>query len=230
MDFVAMKYGRSNRIMAGDDGFAEFFDGYWEELLVGGKRPDLLLMPKSGWRERLGLDVSELPLAGLKNIVPIAMAGLEIRSSSFLSRKFRAGKGDRTFLSFTPKTEDLYLVDKWIQTYDVPHYYVQVFFDDLYAISFQRILEILKNPEEEDSSFFIEKNAKSQWKSTIHLDISKGVRLGSITENPSLTGEVYHIPNGRLIFYVKFGGGKLTLERDAVGAIVEDARRLRDRP
>lgn len=42
----------------------------------------------------------------------------------------------RTFLSITPKVEDLKVVYTWIQKYNVPHYYIQVFFDKAYGISF----------------------------------------------------------------------------------------------
>lgn len=39
----------------------------------------------------------------------------------------------RDYLSITPKVEDLKLVYKWIETYNVPHFYFQVFFDKVYG-------------------------------------------------------------------------------------------------
>ena len=34
----------------------------------------------------------------------------------------------RDYLSITPKMEDIALVNRWIQNYDVKHFYLQVFF------------------------------------------------------------------------------------------------------
>ena len=43
----------------------------------------------------------------------------------------------RDCLSITPKLEDIALVNRWIQVYNVPHYYLQVFFDKAYILSFK---------------------------------------------------------------------------------------------
>lgn len=42
----------------------------------------------------------------------------------------------RDYLSITPKLEDIALVNRWIQQFGVKHYYLQVFFDKAYLISF----------------------------------------------------------------------------------------------
>jgi len=46
----------------------------------------------------------------------------------------------RDYLSITPKLEDLALVNRWIQQFNVRHYYLQVFFDKAYVIGFKKIL------------------------------------------------------------------------------------------
>ena len=43
----------------------------------------------------------------------------------------------RDYLSITPKVEDIKVVYKWIETFNVPHFYFQVFFDKVYGISFE---------------------------------------------------------------------------------------------
>jgi len=50
-------------------------------------------------------------------------------------------KGD--YLSITPKVEDLKVVYKWTESFNVPHYYFQVFFDKSFGISFQNILSLI---------------------------------------------------------------------------------------
>ena len=47
-------------------------------------------------------------------------------------------------------------------TYNVPHFYVQVFFDKVYGISFEYILSLLSNSNLEDDKFFVEQDIKNQ--------------------------------------------------------------------
>ena len=121
-------------------------------------------------------------------IVPGAKAGLEVRSSAYLTNKLQP-KPRRPSLSFTPKVEDLAMVLKWIEKFNIPHYYVQVFFDAIYAIAFEDILTFIKDASLEITGiknkkiyghmddmlrFVIEKNPKNQYKETIHIFLKKG--------------------------------------------------------
>ena len=55
----------------------------------------------------------------------------------------------RDYLSITPKVEDIKDVYKWIETFNVPHFYFQVFFDKVFGISFEQILSIISNSDNE---------------------------------------------------------------------------------
>ena len=55
----------------------------------------------------------------------------------------------RDYLSITPKVEDIKVVYKWIETFNVPHFYFQVFFDKVFGISFEQILSIISNSDNE---------------------------------------------------------------------------------
>ncbi len=44
---VAVRYGKSDQIVAGEPGFKEFYEKYQDELDVIGKRPDLLIFRKN---------------------------------------------------------------------------------------------------------------------------------------------------------------------------------------
>jgi len=279
---IAVKYGKSDQIVAGEPGFKEFYEKYQDELDTIGKRPDLLIFRKNDFKFQ-NFDISHLDDRTLKQVVPKAIAGLEIRSSSFLVRKYtdfftkrrkeilnqieeivgnlkvlssdlpnswkiwlsdvnlddevtlfsipRASvKFDslkatiaelrtlinslkkRDFLSFTPKAEDIYVIYKWIKTFGVPHYYVQVFFDRVYAISFKKILEIISDSSNEGKVFFVEKNAKNQFKTTIHIDINQGILLAEKVDFPDHKSEYKELGRGRLLFYVTFKGGKAYLD------------------
>lgn len=246
-NIVAVRYGKSDDLVAGDEGFEQFFIDYQNELDTIGKRPDILLFKKCDFDEDLGYDISSKKSCEIGNYVSKAIAGIEVRSSAFLINKYTeeaqrvvventnraiALKNDvlsnyidllkqkcpelinilqqlnetsvrtldfrttswrssqrlqelslklseikkclktiqkRNSLSITPKVEDLKVVKKWIMTYNVPHFYVQVFFDRVYGISFRHILELISNPDLEDDKYFIEQDTKNQNKTTIKI-------------------------------------------------------------
>lgn len=293
-NIVAVRYGKSDDLVAGDDGFEAFFHDYQNELDTIGKRPDLLLFHKADFDEILGFDISAHTSEEIGEYVKKAIAGIEVRSSAFLIDKytqeankiiedntnlalklkqiilnnyldllqekrpeliniisqlnstsvrtidFRATSWrsserlqqlsfylselkkclnviqKRNSLSITPKAEDLKVVKKWIDTYDIPHFYVQVFFDKVYGISFKNILELISNPDLEGEKYYIEADTKNQNKTTIKIPSQDGICL--VTK--SLTEPEHHsvrkeLNKGRLLFYVKFEGGEACLDKSA---------------
>ena len=50
--FVAVQYGKSENIIAGEPGFEEFYEQYQDELETIGKRPDILLFSKAVYLEK----------------------------------------------------------------------------------------------------------------------------------------------------------------------------------
>jgi len=278
---IAVRYGKSDQIVAGESGFEEFYKKYQQELDQIGKRPDLLIFKKEDFNLS-DLNINHLDKIESNDIIPKAIAGLEIRSSSFLVNKYneyskkrrdeiinqikeniellksqnlptkwntwlsnaninnentlftlpRAPKTEsikdttlvkdlralikslkkRDFLSFTPKSEDIYVIYKWVKTFGVPHYYVQVFFDKVYAIPFKDILKIISDSSNEGKTFFIESNAKNQFKTTIHIDINQGFLLAEKMDFPNHKSEYKELGRGRLLFYVTFKGGNAYLD------------------
>ena len=99
-------------------------------------------------------------------------------------------------------------------TYNVPHYYVQVFFDKVYGISFKQILELISNPELEDERYFVEQDTKNQNKTTIKIPSQDGICL--VTKaliEPNHQSVRKELNKGRLLFYVKFEGGEACLDK-----------------
>ncbi|MBT9611565.1 AccI family restriction endonuclease [Aquabacterium sp.] len=84
----ATKYGRSEDRIAGEPGFTEFYAEYQNELREIGKRPDVLLFERHilDHKGLLITDISALPRDQLDDMVPLAKAAVEVRSSAFLSR------------------------------------------------------------------------------------------------------------------------------------------------
>ena len=87
-NIVAVRYGKSDDLVAGDVGFETFFNAYQKELDTIGKRPDLLLFRKSDYDSNLGSDISHLDSREIGEYVSKAIAGIEVRSSAFLINKY----------------------------------------------------------------------------------------------------------------------------------------------
>ena len=86
-NIVAVRYGKSDDLVAGEDGFKDFFDRYQKELDAIGKRPDLLLFKKEDFNADLGLDISMKNSDEISDYVSRAIAGIEVRSSSYIINK-----------------------------------------------------------------------------------------------------------------------------------------------
>jgi len=129
----------------------------------------------------------------------------------------------RDFLSITPKVEDLKVVYNWIKKYNVPHYYVQVFFDSAYGIGYHNILAMLNNPESKNNDYFIESgDAKNQNKTTIKINTRNCEKIMDNIEMPLHNSEMKKVGDrGRLMFYVNFATSVGDIKR-------EEFRRLFD--
>jgi hypothetical protein len=122
--------------------------------------------------------------------------------------------GKRSYLSITPKVEDLALVNRWIQKYGVRHYYLQVFFDKAYVISFKDILSIISDPSKEDVMFSIEKDVKNQGKTTVKIDVQVGKEILGRIDMPEHRSAMKELDRGRLLFYVTFHNGRGYLDNN----------------
>ncbi len=293
-NYVALAYGCSESLSAGDEGFEEYYAKYQEELNTIGKRPDVLVFRRK-----------DAPSDGIvesndHDTVSKAIAAIEVRSSTFLSEKYsqfmeqRNSKAEETciklrnelfhepyksilcskspsiysllekatnetfreldfrpvswssspelvfisehlkqikenikllqkrdYLSITPKLEDMALVNRWIQTFNVPHYYLQVFFDRGYILSFEDILRISSNSELEDSVFRIERDVKNQGKTTIKIDIAKANPIIGRIDMPRHFSAMKELERGRLLFYVRFSGGHGFVDLDILNTILK---------
>ena len=73
-NFVAVKYGKSDDLVAGEEGFDAFYQDFQNELDTIGKRPDLLIFKKSDFDQKLGFDISQIPHNQITDYVKKAIA------------------------------------------------------------------------------------------------------------------------------------------------------------
>lgn len=298
-NYVAVRYGKSDDLVAGEIGFDEFYTEFQDELDTIGKRPDLLVFKKSDFDEKLGQDISKLKHSQITDYVKKAIAGLEIRSSAFLIDKYEGEMQERTkthleaalmikdriinefsdvfehpkkkpyldilksinqetinainfrrpswnsterlqeltllfkdlkdyigisqkrdYLSITPKVEDIKVVYKWAETFNVPHYYFQVFFDKSYGISFKNILTLITDSEKEGEHYEISKDIKNQNKTTIKINTRNTNQVAYKILEPEHKSVRREMGRGRLLFYVSFEKGTAYLDIDSLKALL----------
>jgi len=237
-DLVAVGYGDDSSKTAGDVGFEEFYTANRATFALIGKKPDLLLF-SSGVAKQLDLhtDLRGLSQAEQDRIVPSALAGVEVRSSKFRSKKYRAeraaqaglGKDVQPCQSFTPKKEDIPAILRWMERYKVPHVFAQVFFDEIYMIGFDTILRILdarsrlnlrkKNLPEEFEGFrtgtlsWVQAVSpqNSNFKATNMIPVDLGVLVAEVPEwergRPEFKSRIRESTLGRVDAFVVPEGG-----------------------
>ncbi len=290
-NYIAVRYGKSDDLIAGEEGFDKFYNEFQNELDAIGKRPDLLIFKKEDFDKSLGYDISKSNHSKINDYVKKAIAGLEIRSSAFLIDKYEEEMQKRTkehldkaisvknkilseymdllkhpkrkhfieilnginkttinaitfrrpswkaterlqelsllfkelkehinivhkrdYLSITPKVEDIKVVYKWAEKFNVPHYYIQVFFDKSYGISFKDILTLLTEPDKEGEYYEISQDVKNQNKTTIKINTKKTTQIAYKIIEPDHKSVRREMGRGRLLFYVTFKGGVAYLD------------------
>lgn len=298
-NYVAVRYGKSDDLIASEEGFDKFYNEFQDELDTIGKRPDLLIFAKDDFNSELGYDISKVDHNKITEYVKKSIAGLEIRSSAFLIDKYENEMQKRTtthldkaiairnkilneyseilkhpekkhfieileginkdtinavsfrrpswnssnelqelttlfkelkenitivqkrdYLSITPKVEDLKVVYKWAETFNVPHYYFQVFFDKSYGISFENILTLITETEKEGEFYEISKDIKNQNKTTIKINTRKTEQIAYKIEEPEHNSVRKEMGRGRLLFYVTFDKGTAYLDIDKLKSLL----------
>ena len=221
-EWKVVQYGNTDTIAAGHPDFKARYLAGLEETRLFGKRPDLLVFPKS-----FGVDnnLSERNHREIESLVKQASAAVEVRSSKFEALRYMAvrqkqrdagEKGGRETPSFTVKVEDLVIVYRWLEHHHVSQSYCQVFFDSVFAINFLDIFVTIASGE----NFSIETPAKSQEKATIMIPITCGVQVGKATSLPTFAAEHHVTKLGRHDAYVVPQGGGFELDSSAMKKVL----------
>jgi hypothetical protein len=208
-NYVAVNYAAGGRLIAGESGFVDVFNKYHSEIRVIGKRPDLLVFDR-GTVKRLNLteDISEMEPQRLIIMARKAARALVVKPGRYLAAQYRKAKGQEQ--SFTPKLEDLPVITHWIVEHRVPCFYTQVFFDEAYIISFEKILRIV----EETGTERMDEVGKNQGKSIFYIPVTEGVLAGQIAEAPKWEAATKVMADGRVIIYASPSGGRMELKEE----------------
>lgn len=215
-------YGSRESTAAGDKGFREFYLASLEDVRKYGKRPDLLLFESDC---EVPEDISMKSHEACEQFLTDMIAAIEVRSSKVEAltymktreKELQAGKKpERLTPSFTVKVEDLKIVHRWMELYQIPQSYCQVFFDRIYCINFLEVFRLIGKGE----NIKIETPAKSQQKATIMIPITQGVCVGEFTELPAFGVAERVTKLGRHDAYVVPIGGEVSLDARALRSVV----------
>src|SRR3989344_8167924 len=58
--YIPVRYGKADKIIAGDPRFKSFYNSYQDELDLIGKRPDILLFKPDDYQKQWGDDIGQL--------------------------------------------------------------------------------------------------------------------------------------------------------------------------
>lgn len=145
-DLTFVPFGPSGAAMPGEEDHREVVMTFRQIVLLEGKRPDLLGFRREVWQ---GLSESARQLAATwprrtlddddRRIIGQARCGVEVKNSTWHYATRRAA--GRWELSVTVKEEELSDLTKWTRDTGVPLIFAQVLFDELYCMSFRRMME-----------------------------------------------------------------------------------------
>jgi hypothetical protein len=107
-----------------------------------------------------------------------------------------------------------------VQNDNVPHFYFQVFFDKVFGISFEQILTIISNSDNDGVIFSVEKDVQNQNKTTIKINSKTGYSIALKVDEPTHESIRKEMDRGRLLFYVTFKGGTAYLDLDNLRTIL----------
>ncbi len=202
-----------------------------------GKRPDLLLYDKATYNcvkneveQRLGSveKVAETPSSILKDLIPKALAAIEVENSLWVTEKMpgfgksfsyynRGKKKGRIkpagiIPTIIVKQEDIPRLQQWESDFRIPIYIVHVFYDRGYFIKFDDVLTGLSTGKLgfESQRYTNPDGTATSPKSIVKVPYILCKEFGTVS-GQSLVPKTFVDKNGKVMAYVTFSGGNIQL-------------------
>lgn len=210
-ELTLCQFGPSSAAMPGDQDHDDVVRTFRLVVLLEGKRPDLLAFDTSVW-ESLDGDVRAKVLswpartleASDRDLVCRATAAIEVKSSTW-HYETRRRVTDKP-LSVTVKDEELDETRSWMRATGVPLLFVQVLFDEIYCMSFLRMLDALKRGylyDEGDYEAVVER--ESGGKTVHHFYLKDQRHLCGLVVFPSESeARVTVLTSGSVVPHIRF--------------------------
>jgi hypothetical protein len=221
LQFIAIKYGQSrynHELISSKDAWKSYVTKVYAQMSKYGKRPDLLVFKKDAFSLNLPQDISEKDEESIKDVVFKSIAGIECRSSSYYYNNYMRERGKDKELSITVKEEDIKRLVKWRETYcgSKPLYYLQLFFDKGFFISFDKILDLIERAKVGKVKHYSFEKDRKTGKTTHFIGISHA-RVGLVAiEPPTVTAESMKGWDGKVYAIRTPQGGKFELTNEFI--------------
>lgn len=206
-----VEFGPSGAAMPGEEDHRQVIMTFGEIHLLEGKRPDLLAFEQPVWDD---LTAAERNLASTwpkrrleqadEDIVKKARCGIEVKNSTWHYEKRRsAGRGP---LSITVKEQEVSQIQDWSRRAGLPVIFIQVLFDELYCMSFQRMeAAIQRGYVYEPGDYELDKQTGAGDKVYHKFHIVPPRHLcGKVVFPSESTAEVRVLRDGNVVPYINF--------------------------
>jgi AccI restriction endonuclease len=248
--YLAIPYGPSSVAPDEPRGFELYFERLAEAGVADIKRPDLLVFQKEDEArvnviiERIG-GLAELPFTSeddpnMRELLLSAVVAIECENSLWRASKMpnvdtpltpqkRLGgkmglKKSAVLPTVTLKEEDRAPLRKWQDNQGVPIHIWQALYDTSFGISLDRAEELigtgLIQPKEQ---VFQAPNGAVQRKELYFIYRHYTYPVGNTDEEPTLTARALEDKNGRIMPYVVFDGGHVSMREEALKVLDEIA-------
>ncbi len=208
---VFAAFGPSGAAMPGEEDHRKTVMTFREIMLLEGKRPDLLAFDKTVWgtlpkvaQGRCRSWPDRVLDAGDLSIVKTGRCGIEVKNSTWhYGARRKAGGGP---LSITVKEEEIEDITGWENQSGLPVLFFQVLFDEVYCMSFRRMLKGVRDGRVyKAGDYELDKSTGADGKvfHRFHLD-NLDHRCAKVRLPDESIAHVRVLPDGNVIPYIDF--------------------------
>lgn len=253
--YYALPYGPSSTAPDDPREFELYFERLEQAGLGKLKRPDLLVFRQSDQMrvieciQDLG-GVEELPFiaeetSGMKYLLSLAVIAVESENSLWVAGKmpdYQTPLKPQRRLSGQPglkksavvptiiiKQEDLAPLLAWQEQREVPIHVWHVFFDMAFGIAVDDAVRLIRSGQiEETIQTFQAPGGATTRKGIYKIYYHHAYPFGVAEEQPSLVADFIQDKNGHILPYVKFVGGRLRMQPEALEVLDKEAHKDRN--
>lgn len=218
-DTVIIPFGPSGAAMPGEEDHRKMVMTFKEITLVEGKRPDLLAYDAGEWARLAAREQDRTrtwPHRTLEAddnlLVKRAIFGIEVKNSTWHYEKRRAAGGGP--LSITVKAEETDAIDAWQGKTGRPVLFFQVLFDEVYCMSFRRMLDAIRRGRVyQAGDYQLDESTGADGKTyhRFHLD-NLDHKCANVAFPSESLAHVRVLPDGSVIPYIELRPARATGE------------------
>ena len=205
-----LPFGPSGSAMPGEEDHESIVRTFREITLTEGKRPDLIVFESTVWgqlteaKKRAASEWPDRLLARSEHeMIRSSACGIEVKNSTWhYSERRSAGGGP---LAVTIKDEEIDSISDWSEKYGVPVLFMQVLFDEVYCMSFLRMVDAINNEQMYKAGDYKAERDRKTSKYYHRFFLNGEAHLCAKTVFPDRSKAIVSVlPNGYVIPHIRF--------------------------